>query len=123
MRTDTYDERMTFMRTDADDERRTRLGRSDLHMLSERGGLLPDGADKEGEGELARTPQAVWARQIHADTALTKREEIALDSTSCPDPCGHSANDGGEETSLESTGRPSKAYLCGNTALTMRGEP
>jgi len=45
------------MRTDANDEERTRLGRSDLHILSERG-FMPDHADDKGE-KLAGTPQAV----------------------------------------------------------------
>lgn len=33
---------------------------------------MSDGADDK-EGKLARTLQAVYARQIHADTALTTR--------------------------------------------------
>jgi hypothetical protein len=65
-----------FVRTDTDDGKRTRLGRSDLHILSERSGFMPDRADDKGE-KLAGTPQAVWARQIHADTALTTRGRVA----------------------------------------------
>jgi hypothetical protein len=58
------------VRTDTHDEERTRLGRSDLHMLFEHGGFMPNHADDKGK-KLAETPQAVWTMQIHADTALT----------------------------------------------------
>lgn len=37
------------MQTEADDERRTRLSRFDLHMLSERDGFMLDGADERAE--------------------------------------------------------------------------
>jgi hypothetical protein len=58
--------------TEIDDEERTRLCRSDLYMLFEHGGFMPNRADDK-EKKLAETPQAVWARQIHVDTALAKR--------------------------------------------------
>jgi hypothetical protein len=47
-----------FVRTETDDEERTRLGRSDLHMLFKHGGFMPNRADDK-EKKLAETPQAV----------------------------------------------------------------
>jgi hypothetical protein len=64
------------VQTDTDGEERTRLGRSDLYMQSERGGFMPDRANNKGE-KMAGTPQAVWARQICADTELTTRGRVA----------------------------------------------
>jgi len=46
------------VRTEIDDEERTRLGRSNLHMLFEHGGFMPNRADDK-EKKLAETPQAI----------------------------------------------------------------
>ena len=44
-------------------------------MLSEHGGFMPDRVDDKGE-KLAGTPQAVWARQIYANTALMNNRRL-----------------------------------------------
>jgi hypothetical protein len=60
---------------DTDDEEGTRLSRPDLRMLSEHGGFMLDRVGDKGE-KLAGTPQAAWARRIHASTALATRRRV-----------------------------------------------
>jgi hypothetical protein len=57
-------------------------------MLSEHGGFMPDCADDKGE-KLAGTPQAIWARQIHAGTALRTRARVAGPPQAVWDSCRH----------------------------------